>query len=148
MKANAAIKAVVKELLETQKFGVLATRTGESPHLNLVALAAAPDMSRIFFATARATSKYANLRADGRAAVLVDNRSNRDADLEKAAALNVIGEAREVGDDERESLLGLFLGKHPSLTDFARSPETAFFEIKVGKFILVREFGRVDAFEP
>ena len=146
MKADAALKAVAKGRLEGQKFGVLATRSGEAPYLSLVAFAAAPDISRVYFATARATSKFANLKADGRVTVLVDSRSNSESDLENAAALSIFGEAREVGEDAREGGLTLFLAKHPSLEKFARSPQTAFFEVRVQKYILVRRFGQVDIF--
>ena len=148
MASNAETADAVRRLVEGQKFGVLATRTGESPYLSLVALAASPDLSRLFFATSRATSKYANLTSDGRVAVLVDDRTNRDADLAHASALTVLGDAHEVEGASRERGLAWFSAKHPSLREFARSPDTALFEVKVRKYILVHEFSRIETFEP
>lgn len=145
---DAEVRVAVQELLETRKFGVLATRTNEAPYLSLVAFASSPDLSRLYFATSRATSKYANLAADGRIAVLVDDRANSDADFERASALTIVGDAREVEGADRDLGLGLFLAKHPSMRDFALSPDTALFEARVRRYVLVREFARVEAFRP
>jgi hypothetical protein len=148
MSPEAPARAVVQRLLESQKFGVLATRTAEFPYLSLVAFAAAPDLGRLLFATARATSKYANLANDGRVAVLIDDRANSDTDLERASALTVVGDASELAGERLDRGLALFLGKHPSLQAFVSSPDTALFEVRVRKYILVREFACVETLEP
>ena len=68
--------AVIRNLLEAQKLAVLSTQDHGQPYSNLIALAATDDLRYLLFATTRATRKYANLMADSRVAVLVDNRQN------------------------------------------------------------------------
>jgi len=68
-------------------------------------------------------------------AVLVDNRSNKVSDFRWAMAATGNRQGDEVGPGERESLLALYLAKHPHLKDFVQSPTCAFCEIKVQTFL-------------
>ena len=78
--------AVIRNLLESQQLAVLSTQNHGQPYCNLIAIAATDDLKYLLFATTRATRKYANLMADSRVAVLVDNRQNNPADFAEAAA--------------------------------------------------------------
>ena len=95
------------------------------------------------FITRRQTHKYANLLSNNSVSVLVDNRSNNDADFRNAIAVTAVGTAEEIKDSKRENLLHLYLAKHHSLEKFAHSPESALFRIKVKKYIIVRNFQEV-----
>ena len=64
----------LKALLESQKLAVLATHREGQPYGSLVSFVATEDMKQILFATTRSTRKYANLTADDRVAMVIDNR--------------------------------------------------------------------------
>jgi general stress protein 26 len=77
----------IRELFESQKLAVLGTQNEGQPYANLVAFAPSHDLKCLYFVTARATRKYANIEADARVTVLIDNRSNQDSDFSQAAAV-------------------------------------------------------------
>jgi len=137
------IKRALGELLRSQCLAVLATHDEGRPYANLVAFAATDDLRTILFATPRTTRKYANLVADPRAAVLVDNRSNEEADFHRAMAATATGPAREVAPSDRRPWLELYLKKHPHLEDFVRSPTCACMELSVERYVLVNRFQQV-----
>jgi nitroimidazol reductase NimA-like FMN-containing flavoprotein (pyridoxamine 5'-phosphate oxidase superfamily) len=143
MPDNQETVARIRDLLESQPLGVLSTQNHGQPYCNLVALAATPDLHYLLFATTRATRKYANLMADSRVAVLVDNRRNDPADFTEAAALTALGRAWEVHGEERQQYLTVYLAKHPSLADFAGAPACALLRIRVEKYIVVTRFQEV-----
>ena len=93
MPDTAEILVVIGNLLESQRLAVLSTQNHGQPYSNLIAIAATDDLKYLLFATTRATRKYANLMADSRVAVLVDNRQNNPADFTIAAALTALGKA-------------------------------------------------------
>ena len=108
----------IKAIFEDQLLAVLSTREGDQPYSNLVCFAATDDLRCLVFATPRATRKYANIEGGFRVAMLVDNRANEAADIDKATAVTVLGTAREVRGEEREDLLARYLGRHPHLESF------------------------------
>ena len=138
-----ALLALVRDLLGSQRSAVLATQQGGQPYLSLMAFAATPDLKQLIVATDRHTRKYANLMAEPRVALLIDNRSNVPADTEEAVAVNVLGEASEVTPGEREELLPLFLAKHPLLEAFVTSPTCALIIVRVATYLVVQRFQEV-----
>jgi uncharacterized protein YhbP (UPF0306 family) len=135
--------ALIRNLLESQKLAVLSTQKHGQPYCNLIAIAATDDLKYLFFATTRATRKYANLMADSRVAVLVDNRRNDPADFAEAAAVTALGKAWELQGVERQQALKVYLGKHPYLEEFAAAPTCALLQIRVDKYIAVTRFQEV-----
>ena len=135
--------AVIGNLLESQRLAVLSTQNHGQPYCNLIAIAATDDLRHLLFATTRATRKYANLMADSRVAVLVDNRQNDVSDFTGAAALTALGKAWELQGAERQQFLKVYLGKHPYLEEFVTSPTCALLRIKVDKYIVVTRFQEV-----
>ena len=135
--------AVIGSLLESQKLAVLSTQNHGQPYCNLVAIAGSADLKYLLFATTRATRKYANLMADSRVAVLVDNRRNDAADFAEAAALTALGKAWELQGAERQQFLTIYLQKHPYLEEFVTSPNCALLRIRVEKYIVVTRFQEV-----
>lgn len=134
---------LIKNLLESQKLAVLSTQDHGQPYCNLMAIAATEDLKYLLFATTRATSKYANLMADSRVAVLVDNRQNDPADFTAAAALTALGKAWELQGAERQQFLTVYLRKHPYLEEFVTAPTCALLRVKVEKYIVVTRFQEV-----
>ena len=137
------ILVVIGKLLESQRLAVLSTQNHGQPYSNLIAIAATDDLRHLLFATTRATRKYANLMADSRVAVLVDNRQNEVSDFTVAAALTALGKAWELQGAERQQFLKVYLGKHPYLEEFVASSTCALLRVKVDKYIVVTRFQEV-----
>ena len=143
LKEELKLSEIIRELFGSQRLAVLGTQSGGQPYANLVAFVASDDLKSIFFATARATRKYANIEADSRVTVLIDNRSNQEADFSKAAAVTATGRAQEVGERERELITATYLAKHPMLEEFVRSPSCAMLKVQVETYYLVSRFQNV-----
>lgn len=137
------LEQTLRELLAAQPLAVLATHGDEGPYASLVAVAATDDLRHLLFATTRATRKFANLQADARVALLVDNRSNQAADFRDAVAATVRGRAEEVQEAERGPLLALYLARHPHLRDFVAAPTCAFLKVHVASYFVVTRFQEV-----
>ena len=137
------LERLTRELFESQNLAVLGTQNQGQPYANLIAFAASEDLKSLYFATTRATRKYANIEADARVTVLIDNRSNQDSDFSQAAAVTATGTAQEVVASKRGEVLAIYLAKHPMLKDFVQSPSCALLQIKVATYYLVRRFQNV-----
>jgi nitroimidazol reductase NimA-like FMN-containing flavoprotein (pyridoxamine 5'-phosphate oxidase superfamily) len=145
----ATCRRAITDLLASQPLGVLATGGAAGPYASLLAITpAAEDLSRILFATTRATRKFGNLQADPRVAVLVDSRTNRPADFREAIAVTILGTAREVVGEERELLARQHLERHPALNEFVRSPTCALCAVEVDRLLVVSHFQEVIDLRP
>lgn len=143
MKKVAEQKKVLRELFETQKLAVLATHSEGQPYTNLMAFAATRDLKRLVFATTRSTRKFANMAADGRVALLIDNRSNAESDFHKAVAVTATGNVSEVASRDRSRYAKLYRSKHPHLEEFVGSPTCALLRMEVGTYYIVTRFQNV-----
>jgi nitroimidazol reductase NimA-like FMN-containing flavoprotein (pyridoxamine 5'-phosphate oxidase superfamily) len=135
-------------LLAHQRVAVLATQRGEAPYGSLVAFARAAGEDSVLFATTRSTRKYENLTDNDRVALVVDDRANTTADFHAAAAVTVLGAARELQGEERAAWAQVYLQRHPYLVDFLNSPSCALFLVTVDKYLLVRSFQQVTEILP
>ena len=134
MRQSSQLRGVLRELLSSQKFAALATQDSGKPHNCLMAFASTDDLKHLLFTTSRKTVKYRNIVAESRVAILVDSRSNQDSDFLKAVAVTASGIAKEVKGNERDRLLGIYLAKHPNLSDFANSPENALVKVSIKNY--------------
>jgi nitroimidazol reductase NimA-like FMN-containing flavoprotein (pyridoxamine 5'-phosphate oxidase superfamily) len=137
------MKEDLKGLFASQRLAVLATQNEGQPYNSLVAFTASEDLKQLFFATTRATRKYANLTADSRVAMLVDNRSNEAADFRWAMAVTATGKAEEIEGHEREEASKLYLAKHTHLEEFVSSPSCALLRISVDRYYVASRFQKV-----
>ena len=142
------LRGILEGLFKTQRLGVLATQQSGQPYCSLVGFAATDDLRYLLFSTARASQKYENLKENPRAAVLVDSRSNTDADFSKAIAVTAVGKAEEISKGEHGDLLSRYLSAHPFLEEFARSTDCALFRIKVTRYVVVSRFQDVVELRP
>ncbi len=131
------------DLMASQGLAVLATHDHGQPYTSLMAFACSGDLKAIFFATGTATRKYANLKSDPRAAMMIDNRSNAPSDFAKALAVTATGAVDVASDDELIALRNIFLEKHPHLSDFATSPSTQLMRLNVSCYYVVSRFQNV-----
>ena len=134
---------IIRELIMSQKLAALSTQDHGQPYINLMAFAATDDLKYLFFATSRETRKYANLMADARVALLIDNRTNQEVDFVNAVSLTALGKIWELLGLEREQALPIYLEKHPLLKDFVVSPSCSLLRLKVDKYILVTRFQEI-----
>lgn len=147
MSHSGDLRGLVKEMLSGQKFCVLATQKQGQPYGSLLAFAETDDLKQLVFATNRDTRKFSNLISEPRVALVIDSRSNSDADLRNAVAITALGPAHETTGGEREYLAGVYLGKHPELAQFVDSPDVAVCAVAVGDYVIAR-FREVTVLRP
>ena len=136
MRNTEEISELVRNLLASQRFAVLATQSEGQPYSNLVAFAEADNLRSLLFVTGRDTKKYSNTIASKRVAVLVDNRTNQASDLDKAVAVTALGTIEEVSTNCRGYLSAIYLSKHPQLEDFLGKPSSALMRVAVTDYIV------------
>ena len=146
MKRDDAVKKAIHELLRQQQLGVLSTVGEDAPYASLVAFAVADDDRQLYFATPRATRKFANITANARVALLVNNSINHPEDFHLAKAVTAVGSARPIPEARLEAVRTRYLDKHPYLESFAYSPSCVFLEIRVDRYILVERFQNVSEY--
>jgi nitroimidazol reductase NimA-like FMN-containing flavoprotein (pyridoxamine 5'-phosphate oxidase superfamily) len=137
------LKDRLRGLFESQGVAVLATHSNAGSYASLVAFVSSEDLKCIYFVTSRSTRKYANIKADPRVAMLVDDRSNDPADFRRAAAVTAVGEAKELSGEEKDAVLKRYLEKHGHLKDFVSSPSCALFQLRVQTYYRVTRFQEV-----
>ena len=133
----------LRKLLTSQSLAALATHNDEGPYCSLVAFVASDDLQHLLFATSRNTRKYERLAAEGRVALLIDSRENRETDFHEATAVTVVGTVAEVSPGEREEAVQLYLARHPYLQEFVNSPTCALLKVDVRTYYLVERFQHV-----
>jgi nitroimidazol reductase NimA-like FMN-containing flavoprotein (pyridoxamine 5'-phosphate oxidase superfamily) len=143
MMTDARIESVLRDLFRSQRYAVLATDNHGQPFTSLMAFAASEDLAQLVVLTERAARKFANLKANRRVALLVDNRENKGSDTQESVAVTAIGEAEELGALEGAPLLQIYLARHPYLAAFAASPSCAIVRVKVSSYQLVSRFQEV-----
>ena len=134
---------ILRELLDGQLLGVLATQRGGEPYSSLVGFATTADLKQILFTTGRSTRKLANLESDARASMLIDNRRNQVSDFTEASAATAVGVVEEVGEEDRSEFERLYLAKHPQLESFVRSPSCIRLRLRVSVYMVVARFQHV-----
>jgi nitroimidazol reductase NimA-like FMN-containing flavoprotein (pyridoxamine 5'-phosphate oxidase superfamily) len=143
LKSLDSVRKDLKKLFSTQPLAVLSTQNKGQPYGSLVAFASSKDLKELYFATTRATRKYANLSSDPRVAMLVDSRSNEVSDFRWAMAVTATGKAEETEGQEKEKVLKTYLTKHSHLEDFVSSPSCALLRIRVERYYVATRFQNV-----
>lgn len=143
MESQKELRKTLKALFDKQRLGALSTQKRNRPYASLVAFAATDDLKSFVFATPRTTRKYANIMASSRAALLIDNRSNRMSDFRRAMAVTVVGTVRELRKSRKSRLIQLYTDKHAHLNDFIKSPTCAVLCLKAETLHIVDRFQHV-----
>jgi general stress protein 26 len=146
MRREESTRDAVHLLLRGQQLGVLSTAGDNGPYASLVAFAVSDDDRRLVFVTPRTTRKFANIAADARVALLVNNSINRPEDFHRAAAVTAVGHAETVNPTDLDTVRDRYLSKHPYLEEFAYSPSCEFVAIRVERYILVERFQNVSEY--
>jgi nitroimidazol reductase NimA-like FMN-containing flavoprotein (pyridoxamine 5'-phosphate oxidase superfamily) len=143
MERTSRLREFLKDLFSSQRLAVLATQNQRQPYGNLVAFMATDDLKYLLFATTRATRKYANISRNPRIAMVVDTRSNQEADFHQAAAVTATGVVKEAVGPQKRRFQKLYLSKHPYLKEFVSSPACALLRMDVETYYVVRQFQNV-----
>jgi len=129
----------IKELLDQQKYAVIATQKDNVPYTNLVAFASTDGLGSIFFATRRDTTKFLNMLNNPCVSILIDNRKNLPSDLKDAIAVSAEAIAKDVKKN-KEKFKKMLKDKHPELTGFLNEPDCELFELEIQKYFFVDNF--------
>lgn len=131
------IRGLLKNLFASQRLAVLATlATGGHPYTNLVAFTETDSLKSLLFVTGRDTQKYSNAITAGKVAILVDSRTNQVSDLSTAIAVTALGIVEEVPAEKRDSLVEIYVSKHPHLLNFANNTANALMNVRVADYII------------
>jgi nitroimidazol reductase NimA-like FMN-containing flavoprotein (pyridoxamine 5'-phosphate oxidase superfamily) len=130
------LSELIKGLLASQRFAVIATQSEGQPYSNLIAFAEADNLKGLLFVTSRDTKKYSNTIVSKRVAILFDNRTNQASDFNKAIAITALGTIEEVTMDDKDYLSKIYLAKHPQLKDFLNKPSNALMRVSVTDYIV------------
>ncbi|MCB1966336.1 pyridoxamine 5'-phosphate oxidase family protein [Accumulibacter sp.] len=137
------IQPLLRDLLRSQRFAVLATDDHGQPFASLMAFAASEDLGRIVVLTERGTRKFANLTANQRVALLIDDRENKGSDTQNSVAVTALGQAQEVSRDAGAELIENYLARHPYLAAFAASRSCAVVLVTISSYQFVSRFQEV-----
>jgi nitroimidazol reductase NimA-like FMN-containing flavoprotein (pyridoxamine 5'-phosphate oxidase superfamily) len=140
METKERFRERLAELFNSQKLAALSTQKDGQPYASLVAFHAADDARHIYFVTPKTTRKFANLCAENRVAVMINNSTNRDSDFHEAISVTAVGKAHEVTGADKDRVLSHYLAKHPFLEDFARAKTSALVGVRVKSYFMVRNF--------
>jgi uncharacterized protein YhbP (UPF0306 family) len=136
MENTEELPELIKRVLTSQRFAVLATQSDGQPYCNLIAFAEADNLRNLIFVTGRDTRKYSNTRLNKKIAVLVDSRTNQASDLQSAVAITALGTIGEVSKSNRDYLSEIYISKHSQLADFLHKPSKALMEVVVTGYIV------------
>lgn len=134
---------IVRQLLNEQKVGILATINSNKPYTSIVGFAATDDLKTIYFGTPVATLKFRNIQDNPNVSILIDNRKNLGSDFSKAAALTCMGIASSEDDSPDHLGINHLINRHPELKTFFNSPSCKIIKICVSKYSLVLRFQEV-----
>ena len=135
----------LKKLIESQKYGVLATNKDKTPYTNIIAYSSSEGLGNIYFATKKETTKFLNLLNNPCVSLLIDDRKNLTSDLKNAKAVSAEAEVKKINKDIEE-LKEFFLKKHPELGGFLNEPDCQLLELEVKKYYYVDNFDNKQVF--
>jgi hypothetical protein len=130
---------------DSEPFAVLATEDRHGPYASLVAYAFTKEGNKIVLATPRTSRKYRNLVRSRKVALLIDRRARSSGEgLMEAEAVTIAGEATPIRrGGSWNTLAGIYLGKHPCLTEFLEAKSTALVAIAITEAVYVSRFQEV-----
>ena len=132
MESKEQFRQRLQELFNAQNLAALSTHHDGQPYTSLVAFYASDDLKYLYFVTPTTTRKFANLTADNRVSVMVNSSTNQASDFHRAISVTAVGRADIVEGPDRATMLTRYLGKHPHLEEFVRSPSCALVRVSVG----------------
>ncbi|MDY0234728.1 MAG: pyridoxamine 5'-phosphate oxidase family protein [Gudongella sp.] len=147
-KRDSAIK-LMKEILSSQSFGVLATNGDNECYTSLISFACGADFTTLAFATPVETKKFNMIKKNNGVSILIDNRSNNENSINDIAAVTCIGLAKVLKEKEEvEKWSKVLINKHSYLDDFINADTTAIVLVEISKYYYVTSFQEVLEWSP
>ena len=115
----------IEDVLNLNKFAVLATEGNGQPHASLIAITPFESFRQLIFATYRNTLKYRNLTQNGKVAVLIESDDVNTKGLRGNVVLTIIGHTKEISISENEAAYQAHLKRHPEMESFMHSSDCA-----------------------
>lgn len=138
------LRARINLVMANQLYGVLSTQGEDGmPHASIIAFASADTLCSIVFATPRNSRKHRNMLARAGVAFFIDDRRENREDLMQVVGIEATGQASELVGGERQPYRSILLAKHPQLTEFVDSPDSALIRIAVKAYDVVDHFQHV-----
>ena len=147
MKSIKELKNLISKIGSKQLFAVLATSNKNQPYTSLVAFAITEDLKKLVFITPRDTRKFQYLSENNRVSLMIDNSENQKVDISKAVGITITGKSRDSSGKERETLLNLFISKHPQMNEFAFSKGCSVVSVDINRYDVVERFQNVSVLE-
>lgn len=136
-------------MVRTQAFGVLATQGEDECYTSLISYASNKDLKTLIFATPIKTKKYEFMKEHKNVSILIDNRSNNDANINDIAAITSLGTSRILEDKEEIDKWSKILAeKHSYLDEFIDADSTAIVLVDVRSYSYVSSFQEVVEWRP
>ena len=144
MSINATLHDLVRSLFAAQPLGILATQAQGQPYCNIVAFTASEDLRSLLIATPRFTAKYHNMLKHPQVCLMVDNRSASKPDFSGGIAVNCIGTAMTVSDEEFEACRKMHFERHANLRAYLDTPDCALVRIEVERYVIARGVRQIE----
>lgn len=133
---------LVKDLLSSRNFAVLATESDHHPYTNLISFVPSDDFLHLYFPTRKATQKFLNITKNPHVALLIDDRKNSPEDLLNAITIIALGDAQELVEHSKV-IETLFIQRHPGLSTFLSDPCCVLVDVSVKAYQIVQHFEEV-----
>lgn len=139
----------IKILVENEMFAILCTQGENQPYGSIIAYSTNDDLTKIIFATPVNTRKYSLLSSCSNIALVIDDRSKFQNNLQQISAVTITGKARQLVDElELKQYSHMLIDKHCCLKDFLNSKTSAVFVIESLKYFYVEKFQQLNQWKP
>lgn len=148
-KNNLATIELIKEMLNHEAFGVLATNTDNECYTSLISFSVDHDLKTMVFATPKDTKKFKMIEKNKSVSILIDNRSNNENSINDIGAISSLGLARILNEKEEvKKWAKVLIDKHAYLDDFINATTTAIILVEISKYYYVTSFQEVLEWSP
>ncbi len=142
-------KDLIKEILENESFGVLATGGEDECYTSLISFASNEGLNTLVFATPIDTKKFDMIRENENISILIDNRSNNEKSINDIAAVTSMGLARILKEKEEiEKWSQVLVAKHSYLDEFISAETSAIVLVDISNYYYVSSFQEVMEWSP
>jgi heme iron utilization protein len=152
----------IRRLLSRERFAVLATCDGRTPHASLIAFAGTDDGASLVFMTPRRSLKYRNIMINPKVSLVIDSRPRSGERIESVSeriprgggellsgcGLTVTGVVRPVRRDEIRRIFEAFFRRHPGFRRYSTDPDYSMFQVRVKTYIHTRSLAAVTRVKP
>lgn len=118
-------KEYIWDILNLNKFAILASEYGGQPHASLIAITPFGNFRQLIFATYRNTRKYRNLSKNNKVALLIENGGGNIKGPQESIVLTIVGHTEEISLAEYEAAYQTHFKRHPEMESFMLSPDCA-----------------------